>query len=492
MTAPDVVRPMRMPKTIAGALASRQPIVGIFGPVATAKTTSVCRYVYEHCTKYARLFPGQTIRWAFVRDTYESIRGTTLKTWLDWHPSPYCGIWNEAKKEYRLRLPKGQHAEVLFMGLDDAKDVGKLLSRDLSGAVIEEPAGGIVEGGAIQAGVPEFIYLGLIGRLRHPIGLTRRRLIVLGNSPSTNHWCYRVFRPDLPQPREETLVVNVPKDEAPILEAQPDYYATLAEQWRNNPPYVRRYVHGEWLKALDGNLDRSLFRVIPRDDLPTTLAYGATCDAAAGGKSGRGDRSALVVAGFDATGTAYVVHLDAGRWPEADLIAKIFTLQEQYRLGAFGFEQVAFSTWLKFMIEQERRVRIAESGGAPLFNLVQFPRDTRVKKETRIQGSLGARLAADPPRLVLVEGCGALDVLWEEVDRFGQDETGTDDVLDALADLDQVARIAMPAVDIGSVATDRAPSPGTYRTRRDELPEIAPQSFWRGRGTARFWGRGAA
>lgn len=474
-----VVTPVyAIPPTVARALEAVQEVIGIFGPVATGKTLAVCLYVYAHARKYAVTLAGQTIRWLFVRATYESLRATSLKTWLELFPAPRFGTWNEAKKQYTLRLPKGQRAEILFMGLDDAKDVGKLLSLDLSGAVVDEPAGGIVEGGVVQPGIPEYVYKGLVGRLRHPIGLTRRRLIVLGNPPSTAHWCHRIFRPDLAQPHGATLVVDVPQAEAPILTAEPEYYTKLEAKLGPGSPDAQRYCHGVWLKSLLGGFHRDLVRVIPRDAVPARLAMGATCDPAAGGKSGAGDRSAIAIAGFTPDGTAYVFDLIAGRLPEQDLLARIFETQQKYALGAFGFERVAFQAWLAFMIEQERKLRITDGRPAPLFNLVELPRDSHQKKETRIQGSLGVRFANE--RIFFVEGCSNLDVLYAEMESFPDGET--DDVLDALSDLDQIARIAMPAFDVGQAAA--APSASTPAAAEDGR-------FWaRPRGS--FWGRGAA
>lgn len=429
----------RIAPTIARALEAPQKIAGIFGPVATGKTAAVCMYVFAHCLRYAPRHPGQTIRWVFVRDTFESIKITTLKSWLQFFPDPAYGRWHVTDKTFTVRLPKGQRAEVIFMGLDDAKDVGRLLSMDLSGAVIDEPAGGIAEGGVVRPGIPKFIYEGVLGRLRHPIGLTRRRLFVLGNPPPVTHWCYTLFRPREPQPHGETFVVNVPKEEAPILTVEPGYYDTLvAEYGGPDTPNARRYVFGEWPVGSAEAWTRDQLPVIPRDDMPKLVGLGATVDPATGASTGGADRSAIAVAGFDAAGTAYLLDLVAGRLAPVDLVASLFALQAAHDLSVIGFESVAFSSWLKTLVEQEQRIRKLEHLPALPMRLVPLARDSRVAKLTRIQGALGARIAQG--RLKIVQGCRGLDVLYAELE---DPERQHDDCLDALADLDQIAPLLL-------------------------------------------------
>lgn len=427
-----------MPPSVERALWSPQKLVALFGPARTGKTRGVCSYVHSHCVKYAEKYAGQSINWLYVRDTYESIRRTTLTSWLELFPSPRHGQWNEQKKTYTLRLPKGQHATVTFLGLDG--DIGQLQSMDLTGFVIEEPAGGLDDAGNIQPGVPENVYRGLITRLSHPPAMITERVrgILCGNPGSTAHWTFRVFRPDLPQPYGETLCVHVPEEESPVPVA---YYDGLTRDLGLNSPEELRYRQGAWLPALTGGLHYGLFRWVTKEQVKgMRLRYGATCDPAGGGSSGHGDRSAIVVAGFGEDGAAYIFEIIAGRFAETDLLARIFAVQQQYQLSVFAFESVGFSGWLGFMIEKEREALALKGLPAPRINTLRLPRDSKIAKDTRIQGSLGVRLGSDPPRLYLVEGCGGIEVLKGELAMFGQ-KGGHDDVLDALSDLDQIARM---------------------------------------------------
>jgi hypothetical protein len=484
----------RYPPTIARALASRAKIVGIFGPARCGKTAGACMYVWRHIKKYAAQLPGHVIKWVFVRNTYESLQKTTLQSWLTWFPAPTFGRYLEAKKTYLVRLPKGQRGEVLFMGLDEERDLQSLLSLDLSGFVIDEPAGGVGTGGIVKPGIPEQVYLGLIPRLSHPIALQRTRGIVIGNPPSTAHWAARHLKQAALEEPERVACVDAPASEAPILRHQPNFYTDMIHALGGpQTPDARRYAMGEWLEVLTGQLNWRMVDVIEPAELPAFAAIGATCDPAAGGKSGQGDRTAIVVAGFTfPDARAVILDLQVGRFEFGEIVQRLYALQARtwqgQRIGKIGVENVGFQRWLAVQIDQEYEQRRGRGEAVERIPLLQLPRDPRVAKESRIAGTLGNRLAER--RLGILSTCAHQDEFQRELESFP--DGAHDDILDAVADLDQIAALARPAVDVGSAPADRAPSPGTYRNRRDELPEIAPQSFWRGRGTARFWGRGAA
>lgn len=461
---------MLIPPAIEEALTSPEELIGLFGPARTGKTRGIAMYVYQHCRKYAAKYPGEMIRWLYLRDTFESIRHTTLKSWLELFPVPRFGTWNAQQKTYKIRLPvKGQHAEVLFWGLDDDKDISRLQSLDLTGFVAGEAAGGIGEDGQIQRGIPEGIYRTLLTRLSHPAVMIGERLrgIVESNTGSTTHWTYRVFKPQLAQPHGTTRCAHVSEEESPTPIA---YYDGLTEKLGAGSLEELRYRRGLWLKALTGGFHRDMIPIVARDQLPPFIGFGGTCDPAPGGRSGIGDRQAFAMAGFTARGDAYLFDLPlVAGGAEAELLATIFASQQKYGLGAFGFESVNFSTWLSTMIAQQHKIRELSGQVHVPITLIALPRDTQVKKETRIQGTLGVRLAQR--RLYIVEGCTNLGAFYQELEAFPDGDT--DDLLDAVADLDQVyphvvpgAVSIAPPLTVGGMPAGGGASPRFWDTRR--------------------------
>ena len=489
--APPTVYEEAVPPTVAEALQGPERIKALWGPVRTGKSRGVMRYVLAHCRKYAALHQGETIRWLFVRDTYESLRATNLKTLLELPPMGRWGRYNEQKKTFTVALPKGQRAELLFMGLDDPKDVSKLQSLDLTGFVICEPAGGLdPDTERVGLGIPEDVYLMLCSRLSHPITCQRVIGILEGNSPASGHWTARMIRDEasaevvpvmsaaglptgevrrreIPGRIASVLSADVPAWEAPILQSRPAYFEELETLYLSSGKglaYIRRYLRGEWLPALTGGFHRSQVPRIARDDCPPFDAIVATLDPSTG--SAKGDRSALQVSGVTRTGFAYLLDLHVGRFEYHELIERIFAVQTRWMPGVLGIEAVGFQIWLSAILAEKS----AERGvWVPVHEL---QRDSKQSKELRIETTLGLRLAEH--RLVVVEGCPNTDALWAEMESFGQ-PGGHDDVLDALADLDQVVGLAFPAADVGSDPGGRRPREGTGPggTPAPLLPQVA-------------------
>jgi predicted phage terminase large subunit-like protein len=506
-----------LPPTIAEALLGPEQIKLIIGGVRTGKSKAVMRYMLAHCRKYAAQFPGQTIRWVVVRDTYENVSGTNLKTLLELEPRGRWGRWNEQKKTFTVAVPKGQFAEIKFFGLDDPDDIVKLQSLDLSGFVICEPAGGLdAETERIGAGVPADAYLMCLNRLSHPIGLQRTVGILEGNAPSAGHWVAkllrdqarveivpvmsaaglptgRVRREEIPGRTASILLANVPAWEAPILHTRPDYYENLESLYASTgkgSAYIRRYLRGEWLPVLSGGLDRTHVPTIPRDDCPPFDAIVATLDPSTG--AAKGDRSALAVCGVTRGGFAYLLDLQVGRFEYAELIERLFAMQARWAPGVVGIEAVGFQKWLDPILREKepaRGVRIPRK---------MLERDSKQSKELRIETTLCVRVSEG--RLIVVEGCANVGELWAEMEAFGA-SGGHDDVLDALADLDQVVGLAFPAADVGIPDGGRPRGGSEPGVRAPLFPQLAalgegdrgapldmdrrfwsrrPAGFWRG------------
>lgn len=81
-------------------------------------------------------------RWAVLRNTYAELETTTMKTWEDWLPEAKFGkISRQAPFTQTIKLDlkdKKVEMEIIFLALDRADQIGKLLSLELTGAWLNE------------------------------------------------------------------------------------------------------------------------------------------------------------------------------------------------------------------------------------------------------------------------------------------------------------------------------------------------------------------
>ncbi len=119
---------------------------GMLGPVGSGKSYACCAEVMMRAVKQ-KPSPVDGIRYsrfAIVRNSYPMLKTTTIKTWLDLFPESTFGplLWTPPITHH-IRLPaRGEAAgidcEVIFLALDQPKDVRKLLSLELTGAWVNE------------------------------------------------------------------------------------------------------------------------------------------------------------------------------------------------------------------------------------------------------------------------------------------------------------------------------------------------------------------
>ena len=119
---------------------------GIMGPVGSGKSYACAAEIMLRAVKQ-KPSPRDGIRYsrfAVVRNSYPMLRTTTLKTWMEIFPE---NIWGRAHWSppitHHIKLPPrgeahGIDCEVIFLALDQPKDVRKLLSLELTGAWINE------------------------------------------------------------------------------------------------------------------------------------------------------------------------------------------------------------------------------------------------------------------------------------------------------------------------------------------------------------------
>jgi hypothetical protein len=124
----------------ADFFASAAFVRGLRGPVGSGKSVACCIELFRRAIGQAPS-PADGLRrtrWAVVRNTQPELKTTTIKTWLDWFPEHQYGKLNWSPP-FTHWIRRGEiDCEVIFLALDKAEDVKKLLSLELTGAFINE------------------------------------------------------------------------------------------------------------------------------------------------------------------------------------------------------------------------------------------------------------------------------------------------------------------------------------------------------------------
>lgn len=110
----------------------------IVGPVGSTKTTcSIMKIAYE-AKQIAPCKDGiRRSRCAVVRNTRQMLWDTTIPDFLKWFPDGAAGVLMKTDSKFILRFDDVE-CEVLFRGLDDANDVRRLLSLQLTFGMMDE------------------------------------------------------------------------------------------------------------------------------------------------------------------------------------------------------------------------------------------------------------------------------------------------------------------------------------------------------------------
>lgn len=110
----------------------------IVGPVGSGKTTGIFMKLIYLAGKQE---PGpdgiRRTRAVIVRNTMPQLRDTTLSSWNYWFKDGQAGTWRETDKKFTLRF-NDIECEVLFRPLDTPEDVARVLSLEVTFAIIDE------------------------------------------------------------------------------------------------------------------------------------------------------------------------------------------------------------------------------------------------------------------------------------------------------------------------------------------------------------------
>lgn len=233
------------PPTIARFMQSDASVRLLMGPVGSGKSVGDIMEIARRAAAQAPNRQGvRKTRWVIVRNTYQQLKDTTLKTWLEWFPDGVAGKWREYDKTFFLKFGNVE-AEVLFRALDDPDDVSRLLSLELTGGFINE-----------AREVPLEIVTALYSRCgRYPSkkegGPTWYGVIMDTNPPSTDHWIHDKFEGEKPRGWE---IFKQPGGLDPDAENRdnlpPSYYEDMIsgadEEW------VNVHVHAKYGRSRMG------------------------------------------------------------------------------------------------------------------------------------------------------------------------------------------------------------------------------------------------
>ena len=162
----------------------------IMGPVGSGKSVTCVMELLRKAQEQAPQDDNvRRTRWAIIRNTYADLKTTTLETFQDWIPNEWCEVHtSHAPMDgvLRLNLPDGTKVEATFwfMALDQAEDVKKLKSLELTGAWLNEAR---YINRAIMSVVVE--RAGRYPSMRDG-GPTWAGMICDTNPPSSAHWYY--------------------------------------------------------------------------------------------------------------------------------------------------------------------------------------------------------------------------------------------------------------------------------------------------------------
>lgn len=219
---------------------------GLMGPFGSGKSSGC---VIEIVRRAHQQSPGpdgvRRSRWAVIRNTYQQLRDTTIKTFHEWLPPELFGNHLTTHKEYSVTGFPGVHIEVMFRALDRPDDIKNLLSLELTGAWVNE-----------AREVPWSIIEALQGRVgRYPSrragGASWHGIIMDTNPPDDLSGWYRYFEEIRPH---NAAVFKQPSGMSPDAENVGNlpngYYENLAEG--KDDEFVKVYVRGEYGFVMDG------------------------------------------------------------------------------------------------------------------------------------------------------------------------------------------------------------------------------------------------
>jgi hypothetical protein len=237
----------------------------VVGPVGSGKSVGCCWEIFMRAMAQAASPDGvRRSRWIIVRNTLPQLETTTMATWKQWFgPQVFKGASISGRPPYKqtINYPLGDGTtvdlEVIFLALDAAEDVTKLLSLEATGIWFNE-----------FRDIDEEVFkvaTSRVGRYPREVdgGCTWHGIIADTNPPDIGHWLYKLCEEDKPS---NVSVYQQPsglaKDAENLQFLPQGYYENMAlgkpKEW------VNVYVHGKYGYFQDG---KSVYEGVWNDDV---------------------------------------------------------------------------------------------------------------------------------------------------------------------------------------------------------------------------------
>ena len=192
---------------------------GIRGPFGSGKSVACCMEIMSRALEQAPYKGVRRFRAVAIRNTYQELLTTTLKTWMEWVPRALIPVRESVPIAAKAELPLADGTildfELLFVSMDRPEDARKAKSLDLTGIWLNE-----------ASELPEDILTVLTTRAgRYPPtdwgGTAWRGIIADTNSPNTTSWWYRLAEQERPDGYEffdqpPAMIDLTPKNAGPL------------------------------------------------------------------------------------------------------------------------------------------------------------------------------------------------------------------------------------------------------------------------------------
>lgn len=237
----------------------------IIGPVGSGKTTGIFMKLVYMAGLQAKGPDGiRRSRAVIVRNTNQQLQDTTLNSWFTWFKDGQAGKWELTKKQFTLRFADVE-CEVLFRPLDTPQDVARVLSLEVTFAIIDE----FVE-------IPQAIISALSARCgRYPSkvagGATNWGMFGSSNPSTEDNWWHDYLHSgaNIIQPGESmALALRQPGDTRNARYfLQPSGFSPFAENTENLPgerayytnqaknkseAWIKQFLEAEWGFSVSG------------------------------------------------------------------------------------------------------------------------------------------------------------------------------------------------------------------------------------------------